>query len=184
MRRHYQGGEHGAAGTEAGGGRRSLGAAAGALGPARGGAHASRHRRRGWPPGAALPCAGYAPADGAPSHYHSGHARGRREFRALFRLGALDPLRAIDLQQVPQSVRELHVSERQAEARKQIWRALSALGGIASPAGSCIWHVVGAEWSVKDWALREGWRGKSLKPDTASGFLVGALGVLQAHFGL
>jgi hypothetical protein len=105
-------------------------------------------------------------------------------FRALFRLAALDPLRALDLEQVPQSVRELHMSERQAEARKQVWRALKALGGIASPAGSCIWHVVGAEWSVKDWALREGWRGKSMKPDTASGILVGALGVLQAHYGL
>ncbi len=105
-------------------------------------------------------------------------------FRALFRLAALDPLRAIDLQLVPQSVRELHVSERQAEARKQVRRALVTLGGIASPAGSCIWHVVGAEWSVKDWALREGWRGRSMKPDTASGILVGALGVLQAHYGL
>jgi len=105
-------------------------------------------------------------------------------FRALFRLANLDPLRALDLQQVPETVRELHVSERQAEARKQVWRALEALGGAQSPAGSCIWHVVGSEWSVKDWALREGWRGKSMKPDTASGILVGALGVLQAHYGL
>jgi hypothetical protein len=62
--------------------------------------------------------------------------------------------------------------------------ALTALGGISSPAGSCIWHVIGCEWTVKDWALREGWSGRPLKQETAAGILVGALGVLQALYGL
>ena len=105
-------------------------------------------------------------------------------FRALFRLAHLDPLRAVDLAKVPESVRELHVSERQAEARKRIDAVMRALGGHKSPAGSCIWHVVGEEKSVKDWALRASWSGRAMKPDTASGVLVGALGVLQAHYGL
>ena len=61
---------------------------------------------------------------------------------------------------------------------------IAALGGIASPAGSCVWHVVGAEWTLKDWALREGWGGRPLSAETASGVLIGALGVLQALYGL
>jgi hypothetical protein len=76
------------------------------------------------------------------------------------------------------------LSQRRADARNRIWSALEALGGIASPAGSCVWHVVGCEWSVKDWALRQGWGGRPLSQETASGVLVGALGTLQAHFGL
>jgi len=105
-------------------------------------------------------------------------------FRALFRLASLDPLRAVDVAKVPETVRELHVSERQAEARKRVDGVMRALGGRASPAGSCLWHVVGEERSLKDWALRAGWGGKAMKPDTASGILVGALSVLQAHYGL
>ncbi|HTZ77227.1 MAG TPA: hypothetical protein VMC10_04945 [Stellaceae bacterium] len=105
-------------------------------------------------------------------------------FRALFRLANLDPLRALDPAKVPETVRELHVSERQAEARRQVDGVMKAFGGRASPAGSCLWHVVGEERSLKDWALRAGWGGKPMKPDTASGILVGALGVLQAYYGL
>ena len=59
-----------------------------------------------------------------------------------------------------------------------------ALGGMASPAGSCVWHVVGCEWTVKDWALSRGWNGRPLRLETASGILVGSLGMLQGHFGL
>src|ERR1700733_14974817 len=54
---------------------------------------------------------------------------------------------------------------------------------IASPAGSCVWHVVGCEWTIRDWALREGWGGRPLSEEAASGVLVGALGVLQALYG-
>jgi hypothetical protein len=65
-----------------------------------------------------------------------------------------------------------------------VWRALTAVGGIASPAGSCLWHVLGCEWSVRQWAQREGWGGRRVSEEIASGVLVGALGVLQAHYGL
>jgi len=106
------------------------------------------------------------------------------DFRARFRLAALDPLCAADLNRIPGGMGELAMSERQVEARKKIWTALSTLGGIASPAGSCVWHVVGAEWTIKDWAVREGWGGRPLSQETAAGILVGALGVLQALYGL
>jgi hypothetical protein len=31
-----------------------------------------------------------------------------------------------------------------------------ALGGISSPAGSCVWHVLGLQRSVPEWAIRQG----------------------------
>ncbi|HJT06982.1 MAG TPA: DUF6456 domain-containing protein [Stellaceae bacterium] len=106
------------------------------------------------------------------------------DFRAVFAAAQLDGLRAPDLARVPQTLRDLEPTARQAEARKRVWHALKALGGIASPAGSCVWHVVGCEWSLRDWSLREGWGGRPLSQETAAGILVGALGVLQAHYGL
>jgi hypothetical protein len=106
------------------------------------------------------------------------------DFRAQFARAALDPLRAADLRRPPDAVRGLEPTERQEDARKRVWRSLQALGGIASPAGSCAWHVLGCEWSVRQWAARQGWGGRSLSEETAVGILVGALGVLQALYGL
>jgi hypothetical protein len=106
------------------------------------------------------------------------------DFHALFVVASLETLHAVDLLRAPQPFRELPPSLRQAEARKKVWAALKALGGGASPAGSCVWHVVGCEWSLKQWALRTGWGGRPLSQEAASGVLVGALGVLQAHYGL
>ena len=106
------------------------------------------------------------------------------DFRAVFAAAQLGGLRASDLTRVPQGLRELEPTARQAAARKRVWDALKALGGIASPAGSCVWHVVGCEWTLRDWSLREGWGGRPLSEETAAGILVGALGVLQAHYGL
>jgi hypothetical protein len=106
------------------------------------------------------------------------------DFRAIFATAQLDGLRAADLARVPQTQRDLEPTARQVEARKRVWRALQSLGGIASPAGSCVWHVIGCEWTLRDWSLREGWGGRPLGPETAAGILIGALGVLQAHYGL
>ena len=106
------------------------------------------------------------------------------DFRAVFAAAQLDGLRSPDLARVPQTLRDLEPTARQVEARKRVWRALQMLGGIASPAGSCVWHVIGCEWTMREWALREGWGGRPLSQETASGILIGALGVLQAHYGL
>jgi hypothetical protein len=106
------------------------------------------------------------------------------DFRAIFRAAALDPLRAPDLNRVPRVGRDPHLGERGGAAREKVWAAMATLGGIHSPAGSCVWHVVGCEWTLKDWALREGWGGRPLGVETAAGVLVGALGVLQALYGL
>jgi hypothetical protein len=106
------------------------------------------------------------------------------DFHALFRLAQLDPLAAPDLRRVPQAVRELPASARTDEARRRVWSALKVLGGPASPAGACIWHVVGCGWTLKEWALRAGWSGRPITAENASGILAAALGALQAFYGL
>lgn len=48
-------------------------------------------------------------------------------------------------------------------------------------------HACGMSWGPKarwkEWAQRQGWGGRA-SPETAAGILVGALGTLQAYFGL
>lgn len=102
------------------------------------------------------------------------------DFHALFMRAALEPLRAADMARLPHGAAIRDLSETQAESRRRVWRTLERVGGIASPAGSCLWHVVGCEWSVKDWALREGWGGRPVSQEAAAGVLVAALGVLEA----
>jgi hypothetical protein len=106
------------------------------------------------------------------------------DFHVLFMVAQLEALRAADLSRTPDGARELNITQRQAEARKQVWSILKKLGGFTSPAGSCVWHVVGSATTLKEWALHHGWNGRVLSPEAASGVLIGALGALQAHFGL
>ncbi len=107
------------------------------------------------------------------------------QFRDDFALAGLEPLRAADWGRVVgsgSSGRD-HLSILQMDARQRVWEALVALGGMAAPAGCCAWHVLGREATLKEWATREGWGGRPISQETASGILVGALGVLQAHYG-
>jgi hypothetical protein len=60
---------------------------------------------------------------------------------------------------------------------------MEALGGHVSPAGSCVWHVVGLQRSLREWAFRQGWGGRPVRQEQAQGILVAALGVLAAQFG-
>lgn len=106
------------------------------------------------------------------------------DFHALFMTAQLETLRAADLNRMPDGVRNLPLTLRQAESRKEIWHILKTVGGIASPAGSCLWHVVGSAATLKEWALHHGWNGRTLSQEAASGVLIGVLGALQAHFGL
>ena len=60
---------------------------------------------------------------------------------------------------------------------------MEALGGISSPAGSCVWHVVGLQRSVREWAMRQGWGGRPVDHKAAAGILIAGLGMLAAHLG-
>jgi Domain of unknown function (DUF6456) len=106
-----------------------------------------------------------------------------KDLETTFIVANLDPLRALPILRVPGTGREQDLNERQLHARRRVHTALQALGGISSPAGSCVWHVVGLQRSVREWAIRQGWGGRPVRQERAQGILVAALGVLAAHFG-
>jgi hypothetical protein len=95
----------------------------------------------------------------------------------------LDPLRALPILRIPGTGRDPDLNDRQLHARRCVHKALEALGGISSPAGSCVWHLVGLQRSVREWALRQGWGGRPVRQEQAQGILVAALGMLAAHLG-
>ena len=118
----------------------------------------------------------------------AGMRQAGEDFRARFATAQLDPLRALDLSQLRLGESRPRRGEdgpglRIEAARGTVWRAIQAVGGIASPAGSCVWHVVGWERSLKAWAIEQGWNGRRVSQEAASGILVAALGALEAHFG-
>jgi Domain of unknown function (DUF6456) len=106
-----------------------------------------------------------------------------KDFQAAFIVANLDPLRALPFLRVPGTGHQPDLNERQLGARRRVYEAMQALGGISSPAGSCVWHVVGLQRSVREWAIRQGWGGRQVRQEQAQGILVAALGMLAAHFG-
>jgi hypothetical protein len=116
----------------------------------------------------------------------AGMRQAGEEFRRRFAMAQLDPLRALDLSRLSlgdkPTRRDDHAPGLRAEAaRTAVWRAIRAVGGIASPAGSCLWHVVGWERTLKEWAFQQGWSGRRVSQEAASGILIAALGALEAH---
>ena len=104
-------------------------------------------------------------------------------FRTLFRSAALDGIATSQLIRLAGATAD-GMSSRQIDARRRVANAIDALGGHDSPAGSCVWFVVGLEFSVREWAQRQGWSGRPVHGPVAQGILVSALGTLAMHFGL
>lgn len=52
-----------------------------------------------------------------------------------------------------------------------------------SPGGSALWHVIGLQASVREWATNRAWSGKPVTQDEGRGVLVTALAVLAVHLG-
>jgi hypothetical protein len=106
-----------------------------------------------------------------------------RDFQAAFIVAQLDPLRAVPVLRVPGTGRQPDLNERQLHARRRVQEAIRALGGHDSPAGSVLWHVIGGGLSLRQWALRQRWAGRPVRPDQAHGVLVAVLSVLAGHYG-
>ncbi|WP_431304064.1 hypothetical protein [Sediminicoccus sp. BL-A-41-H5] len=104
-------------------------------------------------------------------------------FRTLFRSAALDSIATTQFVRVGGATADI-MSTRQVDARRRVARAMDALGGHGSPAGSAIWFVVGLEMSIREWSARQGWCGRAVPQPIASGMLVAGLGILAMHFGL
>jgi hypothetical protein len=117
----------------------------------------------------------------------AGMRQAGEDFRTRFTIAQLDPLTAFDLSRPRigggSSFRSAEEPGARIEsARRSVWRAILAVGGLASAGGSCLWHVLGWERSLKEWALEQGWSGRRVSQEAASGILIAALGALEAHF--
>ena len=122
-----------------------------------------------------------------PGSITAGMRQAGEDFRDRFAVAQLDPLKAFDISRprTGNSARFKSVaapSSRIEEARKLVWDAIVAVGGLGSAGGSCIWHVVGWQQSLKEWALEQGWNGRRVSQEAASGILIASLGTLEAHF--
>ena len=111
-----------------------------------------------------------------------------RDFQAAFTIACFDNMPKVNPMLMARSPVAAHhvvdLSDTQIAARERVARALDALGGHGSPAGSCVWHVVGMQCSIREWALRQGWGGRLVRQESAQGILVAALGVLAKHYGI
>lgn len=105
------------------------------------------------------------------------------KFRMLFRSAALGTMGTSALVRLPGKTTR-GMSDHHVYAGIKVAEAINVLGGHDSAAGSCAWHVLGSEISVREWAMRQGWGGPLVPPTQAQGMLVATLCVLAAHFGL
>lgn len=104
-------------------------------------------------------------------------------FRAKFRTAALDGIHVMPVLRISGNTGD-GLTEHQMASRERVAAAIMALGGFDSAAGSVVWHVVGLESSVREWAMRQGWGGRRVAPPHAQGMLVAALSTLAGHYGL
>jgi hypothetical protein len=104
-------------------------------------------------------------------------------FRTQFRAAALDGIRTTQLLRIPGGSGDT-MTERQVSARQRVLSAMDVLGGLHSPGGSAVWHVLGLECSIREWGSQQGWQGRPIAPSQAQGMLVATLSVLAGHFGL
>ena len=106
-----------------------------------------------------------------------------RDFAATFTIARFDPVVCMSLDRLPDSSNPADLSDAQVDARRRVGDALDALGGLGSPAGGCVWHVVGMQRSIREWSMRQGRGGKPIGERQAHGILVAALGMLARHYG-
>ena len=96
-----------------------------------------------------------------------------RDFQAQFTIARFDAIRCMSLVRVPGGGGPGDLTDAQVDARRRLGKAIDALGGLGSPAGSCVWHVVGLQRSIREWAMRQGWGGKPVRVEQAQGILSG-----------
>lgn len=104
-------------------------------------------------------------------------------FRRDFHRARFEPLCAADLRRVRGAGGHEEILDAVEDARQRVWDAMNHLGGLATPAGSIVWHVIGLESTLRDWSLRQVLgAGRTLRQEVATGILIGALGVLNGYY--
>ena len=118
----------------------------------------------------------------------AGMRQAGEDFRARFATAQLDPLRALDLSQLRFGDRACAGTTKGPDCVSR--RARTRCGArskrsAASPRrpDRAFGMSLGWECSLKEWAVEQGWNGRRVSQEAASGILVAALGALEAHFG-
>ncbi len=111
-------------------------------------------------------------------------AHAAERFRGEFVTAQLDPLKCSDPSRPMVSGRKHSVEfpAKIEDARESVWRAIIHVGGMGSAGGSCLWHVIGWESSLKEWATEQALRGHRVSQEAASGILICALGALESYY--
>ena len=110
-------------------------------------------------------------------------AQAGERFAQLFHIATLNPLKAADPNHV-RGGRRPDMPVMVETARRRIHAAVQACGGHGSPGGECLWFVVGVGVSLKSWATRDGWGGRTISAHAAQGVLITMLAVLANHLGM
>jgi hypothetical protein len=108
-----------------------------------------------------------------------------RDFAAAFTIAQLDTLKVPSLIRIPGQLapQDVSLTDRQIAVREKVHKSLRAVGGLASPGGSALWHVIGLQTSIREWTMNRAWSGKPITQDEGRGVLVTALAVLAVHLG-
>jgi hypothetical protein len=104
-------------------------------------------------------------------------------FRHLFRMAQLGSIGVSSLVRTA-GVTPPGPSDHHITAGLRVAEAMDVLGGHDSAAGSCAWHVLGCQSSVREWSMRQGWGGRVVPAAQAQGMLTATLAVLARHFRL
>jgi hypothetical protein len=108
-------------------------------------------------------------------------------FNEIFNEAGLDPLFAADPTRIPVLAHRSYLVTAKRGSRSAVQMVLDALdmlGGIASPGGSCAWHVLGCECTIESWALSRGWGARRVDTRVATGILLTDLGILQSYYAI
>ena len=106
-----------------------------------------------------------------------------RDFQAQFTIARFDVVRCMPLVRLPGgSGPAISPTRRLTPAAASAQRWMRSAASAVRPA-RCVWHVVGLQRSIREWAMRQGWGGRPVRVEQAQGILVAALGVLAGHYG-
>lgn len=106
-----------------------------------------------------------------------------RRFERDFHMGGLDRQRITNYDGVGGGGGIGNVTVGLLEARDRVNKVMNTLGGVASPAGSIIWNVVGLGRNLKEYTTEFAFSSnRPVSEPAAKGMLVCALGVLAQHY--
>jgi hypothetical protein len=106
-----------------------------------------------------------------------------KNFQSLFVMANIDTLKAqnLDIGGGGLSGGEDEHLLRVARAKQAVFDMIMSVGGLSSPMGSILYHVIGLGDSVNKWVNSYEWGGNKLNNHNAKGLLIGALSVVAVE---